>query len=283
MKQLAVAVTVLVVCSLSFAGSPGAVKVNAEAEAKAALAQKNAAQAAASPLATSTCSYTFTSGTNNTYLQYCVTVNGNITQLMTPLGVEHIAVGSFGEGYGICDITAAVGYYDYADFGDSANWGAPTLLSHTATALKIARSTSDGIWTLTQTITQMAGSSSIKISMALKNNTAIARTAFLLRYADTDTAGVFNNNLDGTLNSAFAWIKTGESTPYGLMLQVTGNTPFTRNGFAQNVPAGPDPCNAIAHWTGSTLLFTDGSIVLRYNIPVPKLGTKTVTMTYKGY
>lgn len=282
MKQLAVAVTLLALCSLSFAGRRGATQLNAEAEAKAALAQKNAAQAAASPLATSTCSYTFTSGSNNTYLQYCVTVNGNITQLTTPVGVEHIAVGSFSEGYGIC--SAGVAYYDYADSGDSGNWGAPTLLSHTATAVKIARTTSDGIWTLTQTITQVAASSSIKIAMALKNNTAIARGADLLRYADTDIDSVFNNNLDSTLNSAFAWNSLGLAGPYGLQLQAFGNSPFYHEGFVQNVAAGPDPCNPYQHSPFGGAVATDGSIVLDYEIlSVPKSATKTVTMTYKGY
>ncbi|MBZ5656277.1 MAG: hypothetical protein LAO56_13485 [Acidobacteriia bacterium] len=280
MKQLAVAVTLLALCSLSFAGSPGAAKGNAEAEAKAALAQKNAALAAASPLATSTCSYTFTSGANNTYLQYCVTVNGNITQLMTPLGVEHIAVGSFGEGYGLCDLASGVAYYDYADFGDSGNWGAPTLLSQTATAVKIARSTSDGVWTLTQTITQVAGSASIKIAMALKNHTAIARGAELVRYADTDIDGIFTNNLSATSVSAFAWNFSGGGGPYGLMLQALDNT--QHQGFAQDVPLGPDPCNLSAHWKSAPIL-TDGSIFLGHYNLVPKSGTKTVTMTYRGY
>jgi len=47
--------------------------------------KKTAAQAALHSLAaTSACSYNFTSGTNNTFLKYCVTVNGNVPQLMTP-------------------------------------------------------------------------------------------------------------------------------------------------------------------------------------------------------
>jgi len=69
---------------------------------------------------------------------------------MTPFNREHIAVGAAGEGYGVCDNTGAVAYFDYADYGDSGNWGAPTLVSQTATSVKIARTTSDGVWTLTQ-------------------------------------------------------------------------------------------------------------------------------------
>jgi hypothetical protein len=38
-------------------------------------------------------------------LQFCVTVNGNITEFQSPVGFEHIREGSFGEGYGICDFS----------------------------------------------------------------------------------------------------------------------------------------------------------------------------------
>jgi hypothetical protein len=118
-KKLVLSVIALAVCSLSLAETPGAASVNNQQEAAAALAQKSAAQAAPrSPFATSTCSFAFTSGANDSFLKYCVTANGNITQLETPQGHEHIAVGAFGEGYGICDLNPFVGYFDYADFGD---------------------------------------------------------------------------------------------------------------------------------------------------------------------
>src|SRR6266700_3493931 len=199
MKKLVLAVTVLALSTLSVAQILPTKKVNTQQEVAAALAQENAAQAVPrSPLATMTCSFTFTSGANNTYLKYCVTVNGNITQLQTPLGHEHIAVGTFGEGYGVCDTTTGVAYDDYAGFGDSGNWGVPVTTQPNATTVKVVRSTSDGIWTLTQTITQVAATSSVKVAMALKNNTAIARTAYLMRYADVDADGIFKNNLDGT-------------------------------------------------------------------------------------
>jgi hypothetical protein len=93
------------------------------------------------------------------------------------VGFENIFVGGDGKGYGICDFTANVGYNDYAEFGDSGNWAPPTVLSHSATSVEIARATSDGNWTLTQTFSQIAGTSpSLKIAMALKNNTAMDGT-----------------------------------------------------------------------------------------------------------
>lgn len=174
MKKLVLAVTVLALCSLSLAETPSG-NVNNQQEAAAGLAQKNTAQAAPhSPFATSACSFTFTSGANNTFLKYCVTDNGNITQLETPKGHEHIAVGDFAERYGFCDLNSNVAYDDYADVGDTGNWGPATVVSQTAKSVKIARTTSDRVWTLTQTITQVAGMSpSVRISMALTNNTAV--------------------------------------------------------------------------------------------------------------
>jgi hypothetical protein len=55
------------------------------------------------------------------------------------------------------------------------------VLSHDAKSVKIARTTADGNWTLTQTITQVTGPPSAKIAMALTNNTSVTRQAFLLR------------------------------------------------------------------------------------------------------
>lgn len=43
-----------------------------------------------SPTAIQTCYWTFTSGSGNTYLSYCVTPNGNITYLETPHGYAQI-------------------------------------------------------------------------------------------------------------------------------------------------------------------------------------------------
>ena len=136
-----------------------------------------------SPLATTTCSYTFASGSNNSYLSYCVTANGNIPQITTPFGHSHL--GSGGEGYGICNESPATEYHDYAT-GDSGNWASARVVSKTSTSVKIARFISDGNWTLTQTITQVANTSSITIVMALKNNQAVSRVVYLVCYADVN-------------------------------------------------------------------------------------------------
>ena len=283
MKNFVFLVTVLALSSLSLAGTPSAIKANSQQEA-AASAQKTAAQAVPhSPDVTSSCSFTFTSGSNNTFLRYCVTVNGNIPQLETPAGQEMIAVGAHDEGYGVCNETPATAYYDYADGGDSGNWGAPVTTQPNATTVKVVRSTSDGIWTLTQTITQDKSTPSVKISMALKNNTAISRRAYLVRYADVDAGNFGNNNFDGTANSAFGWSSTtGVGDGVGLTLKNVGPRWSYVNGFGQSIFNPPNPCAFAFNWPGTIVTGVDGSMVLAYVDTIGAGQTKTATMVYRG-
>lgn len=283
MKKFILAITVLALGSLSFAATMWV--PNTRGEAMTPMAKKGAAGVApVSPFATDTCSFNFTSGANNTFLQYCVTVNGNIMQLQTPLGQSQIALNTDGEGYGICDFTGggSTNYSDYGLVGTTANWNPATLLSQSATSVKIARTTSDGIWTLTQTITQVASTSSIKVTMTLKNNTAVDRGVQILRYADVDAAGVVGNTLDSTINSAMAFNSVGRGNSFGLALQNVGTSPFTYLGYIQNTPLGPSPCAPFANHPVGPLTGTDGSVVMTYVITVPKGSSKTVTVSYKG-
>jgi hypothetical protein len=228
------------------------------------------------------CSNTFTSGSDNTYLAYCVQPDGNIIYISTPAG--HI-MNNIDEGYGLCDATAPNTYFDFGDrFGASGNWNAPVQNSKTATAVKITRTTSDGIWTLTQNIIQVASTSSIKVSMTLKNNSTIARTAYLTRYIYTAPDGVLFNNFDGTQNSAFSWNSIGSGThPFGLMLQNVGTSKFPAyNGFAQNTANPPVPCDYARYWTGGLAANINGSLIMVYTGVLPAGKSKIFTMTYKG-
>ena len=284
MKKMMIVLATLALSSATFGGTDSAPKLTSPQEAATA-AQASAAQAAPhTAQATSTCAFTFTSGTDNTFLQYCVTANGNIAQLATPFAREHIAVGTIGEGYGICDTTTSTAYFDYADFGDSGNWGPATVVSHDQRTVKIARSTSDGAWTLTQTITRPEETQAVKVTMALRNNTSSNRLAFLLRYADVDVSGTFSNNFDATAASAFGWDSFGSSTPpFGLMVQNLGNTVGLRAiPFAQNVGAPPNPCVPGSHLVFGPITGTDGSIVMSYDGTVPGNRTRTATLNYKG-
>jgi hypothetical protein len=278
MKRLTLAVAILGLCFLS------ASNLNSQENAQEPNARKSPTrELSASPYATDACSYNFTSGSNNTFLQYCVTENGNIISLVTPVGQVEIANDTEGEGYGFCDVTAGnVAYSDYGVFGTTSNWDIATVVSHSATAIKFARQTNDLIWTLTQTITQEPATASIRVVMALKNNTAVARTVNILRYADVDADDDPSNNLDGTHNSAMAWTSTSATNGFGLMLQNVGTPTFTYDGFVQNNAEAPNPCAYSVNFNPGVLTHIDGSIVMVYVGTVPARGTKTFTMMYKG-
>lgn len=296
MKKSLLAFTVLALCSFSFAGNSATANVNRKQPA-AESAETVAGQAAAiSPFATATCSFTFTSGANDNFLKFCVTANGNVAQLETPQGHEHIDHGVVGEGYGICDVNSNTEYFDYSFFGDSPNWLAPTVVNQTATSVKIARITADGIWTLTQTFTQMAGSSPfVKVDMVLKNNTAIDRTIFLMRYADVEPDHSFSPGLGATSNSAFVWDQTtlaniGSRSNFGLLLQgLALPQPQFPNagpqGFveADTFVTAPAPCNPYLNFVpGSQSENAFGTVVMIYSLGVPKKSTKSVTVNYRG-
>jgi len=276
-KTITIAILLMTLGSLNLAARDAA---SAEAEQKAALAAQNEAAALAprSSLATTDCTFPFSTGTGNTLLKYCVTTNGNIVQLETPQGVEHVAVGTIGEGYGICDFNTNTGYFDYAGFGDSGNWNPAQVVKQTATSVKIVRTTSDGQFTLTQNIAEVDGALPwIKITMTLKNN-GEGRDAFLIRYVDVDAAGVAKNNLDTTENSAFAWNTPGPVN-FGVVVQNVGKA-LIANSLTQFQAAGPDPCNPVFNL--HLLTNTDGSLGMEYLVELKKGASTTVITAYRG-
>ena len=263
--------------------------------------QKNAKSDASSPDATSTCAYTFTSGSGATYLQFCVTVNGNIVEFQSPAGVEQIRQGAYSEGYGICDFNRSTAYYDFADDGDSGNWDAPVLVSHNATSVKIARTTSDGVWTLTQTISMVAGTNPFaKIVMAIRNNVpSIAgggEGIYLMRWADADPDHAdpshgddgYLENFDRTLDAAWGYVPLFDAASgndyYGLRIENVGNsTPASvnvlRNGLTMGSSLAPDVCNP----ANSAEQNVDGSIGYLYLLVVNEKQTATMSSRYVSF
>lgn len=252
------------------------------------------------PQATQACSYSYTIGTSaipNDYLNYCITVNGNFANFQSPYGVELLDQDGAYEGYGICDDSNGNQYYDYAHT-DSGNWDAPVLVTHTATEVKITRTTSDGAWTLTQTISREVGPPPYaKITMALKNNSGVTKAVFLERFAEfaPDQAAATSNwqeNYDGSQNSAWGYIPTTPnysttSGPYGMMLQNIGlptptSVPYDYAGFVTENAAGPAPCDPGANNVG-TLTNSDGAGVMVYVFDLNKEQTVTVNSRYMPF
>lgn len=250
-----------------------------------------------------TCAYSFSTGdiytAPATYMQYCITENGTFANFQSPGYVEMLNQRESFEGYGMCDTGSgtAISYYDYADDGNSGNWGAPTLVTNTTSEVKIKRSTSDGVWTLTQTITAEAGPPPYaKIVMVLKNNSSIFRGITFYRFAgfSPDQASAnenWNQNFDSTANSVWGYNSytdaiENNSDQYGMMLQNIGSpTPIADaagwEGIAQNTQAGPDPCNPPL--TTETVINWIGSGFLEYGFEIPAGKTVTATARYLSF
>ncbi len=245
---------------------------------------------AISPDATNVCQSTFTSGSGQTYFQFCVTVNGNITELQSPAGYEHIRIGSVNEGYAICDFGTTTGtetkYYDYADGGDSGNWQAPVTTQPGGVntfPLKIVRTTSDGVYTLTQTFTRDTVEPTVKIAMTLKNNTKAARDFALVRYADIDANNGDNNETDlFDFSHDAAWGYNNGFNLYGVML-FTVPTNVAHFGFVQSTYQIPDPCGPVNNLPASTPWSGDGSVGFEWNNTLNNAKSIAVTAEYRRF
>jgi hypothetical protein len=284
----------LVALGLLFAVSTPAQRATKDAPASSN-SQEKLKSDAANPDVTSACTYKFTSGTGTTYLQFCVSANGNIVEFESPSDVEQINQGGIAEGYGLCDQTTLIGYDDYA-YTASSNWNPATKVSSTATSVKIERTTSDGAWTLTQTITLSAGTNPYaKIVMALKNNSGETKGVTLFRFVDSDPGNAaqtdtsFAENGDGTYDSAFSYLSsTSSGPPYGLMLQAVGNpTPASaasafREGFAESTSIGPPPCDSQEFQT-QPVTGDDDALIYEWSFNITKNQTVTVTSRYISF
>lgn len=247
------------------------------------------AQALSNPDTPDSCPHPFTSGSpsSNSFIQYCVTDNGNITAIETPFG--HPMIGTGGEGYGLCQESPAVQYYDYA-VSDSGNWNSPQILSLTKSSIKISRTTSDFRWTLVQTISKLSAMGSIKVAMSLTNNTRFDLVAYLVRFADVDPDGAhgMSETTGGSLQSAWSWDSISTNTfHYGLQLLNAAKTPFGyQQGFAQYGASGPNACNFAGGSAPAGVIFSthddNNSIVYAYVGLVAAGQTQTVTLNYRA-
>ncbi|HUM07063.1 MAG TPA: hypothetical protein VLT90_16465 [Terriglobales bacterium] len=232
---------------------------------------------------TQECSYTFTTGNGQNYLQSCVTVNGNVTHFESPSGSEDIGSPPWnrGEGYAFCETSGSpTPYYDFAGFGDSGNWQAPVLLHSTATSVQIARTSSNNIWTLKQTFTQNAGTANLKVVMSVKNNSAVSRNIRFMRWvAASANNDHFHNTFTSSFTSVFAW------AGFGLVMQNVPPWTDLAGGYVQWTPVGPDPCNPFQYVVKNMdlpLVNSTGSMYLYYLMTIPPKASRSIALTYKA-
>jgi len=228
----------------------------------------------------STCAVTYASGSGLNATQFCVTENGNIVQFSVN-GLEFIDNGGTPiEGYGLCDETTNTRYLGY--IAPDTGWQAPTF-SVSGNVVTVIRITTDGIWQLKQTITNVPATAtapgSAKVSMALKNLTGVTRTAEIVRDAYVSIFGT-TNDYNYTSQTAFALIAEGIFNGRGF--SITNNTFSSLLGetaFVNNIFDPPDPC-VIATNQASQPFVGQGSLDMFWAFTVAKGATKTVVSTY---
>ncbi len=139
-------------------------------------------------------------------MKFCITANGNVAYFESPQGCTHM----YGDGFGFCE--SQNGYPPFTDYFDhehteSGNWDASAIIQPKGPNTfpsQIVRSTADGIWILTQTFMSNPGEQTLKVVMQLKNNSFIARSAYVERYADIDADGTPTHNFSlGTETTGF--------------------------------------------------------------------------------
>jgi hypothetical protein len=181
------------------------------------------------------CTVTFTNP-GPPALSACVSGHGNVNQLSyNPFFGSASHINS--EGYCLRDLNTSTVYWD--ETGAEAGWGVATQ-SSTATTTTVSRTTTDGVYTLTQNVFFKYGSRLVLIGNLLKNNDTVSHTVRFNRYADIDmeansvgdefdTAGasVFAQEINGVALTSLGnpalvdkvgietyanWLSTGRST-----------------------------------------------------------------------
>jgi hypothetical protein len=234
-----------------------------------------------------TCAFNFTSGSGRAQTRYCVTGNGNIAEFGVSVSpsIEFInGAAAASEGYGLCDTTnpnKLVPYFDYARTA-SKNWNPAVATLTDPTTVTVTRATTNGIWSLKQTIVQAkpskAGYGAAIITMALTNLSTVDRFVILQRHVNVDAGGTPFNDFDGTeiTTTALVFGNWGFSTT-GSFLTELGNFNLA---FNQTVPDGPAPCDSNFN-VAQGFFQGDGSSEQRFEMNIHPGQTKTVTVTYR--
>ena len=197
-------------------------------------------------VAATSCTYNQSSGTGATLFATCETVNGNVVKFTSPATIQ--SIGGAIEGYGVCDYTNQLRYYDWGGGGNSGGkgtgfvgWKTPVLIS--SSPLKISRTTANGDLTLTQTFSRTNSDYILKITMTLVNHGA-AKTIRLTRLANINANNTTNNDFIETFDSVLG-VSEGE---HGM--QIFNSSSACCSGGSRGVGAigftgqGPyiDPC-----------------------------------------
>jgi hypothetical protein len=109
-------------------------------------------------------------GSYGSKFRVCVSAAGNIVEFEAPAG-EDLIHPVFYEGYHLC--SASIMAYDHSS-NAVAGFGAPVLVD--SSPLTINRTTSNGVFTVTQIFQPDKTEKDLKVTMKVKNNSAVTQT-----------------------------------------------------------------------------------------------------------
>jgi hypothetical protein len=229
--------------------------------------------------AQATCSVTYTSGTGANATQFCVTNAGTIGQFSVA-GEEFINNPVPLEGYGLCDASTGTGYTEYTQ--NSNGWLTPTF-SQNGNVVTLTRETTDGIWQLKETLTNLPASAtkpaSVKMAMALKNLSGVDRSIAFIRYAGSVNIYNTQDDYNFTSQTAYMLVASNDTNRGFSITNETFNPAIASTAFTLDTFETPDPCNAGAK--GAPQPFVGiGSLIEYWQYNAPHGQTMTMTANY---
>ena len=156
------------------------------------------------------------------------------------------------------------------------------MVSQTATSVKIARTTTDGNWTLTQTFTaEETIPPAVRVTMALHNNTTVAHVAYLVRAVGTTY--IYSRNSSSTQSNAFAWANSSpvDNFGYGFLMSNVGTPQFGfMNSYVWQGSWLGNPCNFAGNAATAPTNQGEGVMSIAYVDSIGAKKTKTATIRY---
>lgn len=151
--------------------------------------------------ASTACTHTFTRGTGDGKLSYCVNEHANLMSF-SAADVEHVRVGALGggliDGYAVCSgLNADVIHgYDAGSAGES-HWGANVLLSGpTTTGVGYSRTTADGFLRIDHTFKMDSVEGDVGLTVKVTNVSAVALQGVMYqRFSDFDADGTTGGDM----------------------------------------------------------------------------------------
>jgi hypothetical protein len=240
--------------------------------------------------ADSTCFSTYISGTGPTYLNFCISQDGNIASFESPRFSTEL-VGE--EGYAVaskCGTLTATTHGADAGFAEGG-FGTPTIVQPNGSntfPLTIMRDTTDGVFRLKQSFSRDTTEKDVTITMTLTNlSTSAVSNVFLTRYF-TDGLFISFNRFARSFDSVWGWDGYGFSLT-DLTFATTHSTVVqTRNSWLSGGTGGlGDGCvttSAVDTDTASGQLTNGWAGRVVYQLgTMNAAASKTVKVVYRRY